>query len=360
MRLIPSCLVVLLGLAPSLVAAGTSQHGIINGEAIDSDDFPSAAALIVQADIEGLGAVTQVSCTATLIAPDTVLTAGHCVDEYPLTFGLLALNSLAFCVSFEGDLSEMVDPAHQGNPPLPDDAVCSTGFVQHPDFDMQAFEAVDGLGHFDDVALVFLDDEIHDRPFSFLPDELEADAIVVDLDVDIVGYGQRDAAPMDPFGTPPDPLRHWTATFVNEVGEYELQIGDGPETGRKCHGDSGGPTFAEIGEVGDDLVRVIGVTSHAYDESDCEKGGVDTRVDPYLAWIDEAMRDACDEGLRSWCDEPGIPEPAPSAEGDDDDDDDDGGGQGCQSCASSVSNGGPSGWLLGGLLVIGAAVLRRR
>ena len=36
-----------------------------------------------------------------------------------------------------------------------------------------------------------------------------------------------------------------------------------------------------------DGYRVIGVTSHAYDESDCnETGGVDTRSDYFLDWIE--------------------------------------------------------------------------
>jgi len=54
-------------------------------------------------------------------------------------------------------------------------------------------------------------------------------------------------------------------------------------------------------------VRVIGVTSHAYDWTDCrEKGGVDTRVDYYLDWIDDEMRTRCESDERVWCDEEGI------------------------------------------------------
>jgi hypothetical protein len=52
--------------------------------------------------------------------------------------------------------------------------------------------------------------------------------------------------------------------------------------------------------------RVVGITSHAYDESDCQKGGVDTRVDVWLAWIDEKMTAGCTAGTRVWCEVPGI------------------------------------------------------
>ena len=53
-----------------------------------------------------------------------------------------------------------------------------------------------------------------------------------------------------------------------------------------------------------------GVTSHAYDDSDCfETGGVDTRVDAFLDWIDDEMRLRCDDGTRAWCEVPGIVNP---------------------------------------------------
>src|SRR5690606_16203286 len=50
----------------------------------------------------------------------------------------------------------------------------------------------------------------------------------------------------------------------------------------------------------------IGITSHAYDVEDCNKGGVDTRADAWFAWLDEKMSDACDDGTRSWCDVEGV------------------------------------------------------
>ena len=57
------------------------------------------------------------------------------------------------------------------------------------------------------------------------------------------------------------------------------------------------------------IIFVIGITSHAYNEEDCKIGGVDTRIDFWLEWIDLQMRAACDEGKRSYCTQPGIPTP---------------------------------------------------
>jgi MYXO-CTERM domain-containing protein len=352
-------------LTPALALAGTSQQAIINGEAIDSDEFPSALQIILQgaSQLTGGATVAQPSCTGVLIAPDVVLTAAHCVDPLPLTLGFVEAEWYTFWISFDEDHSDMIGGTSQPSEP-PDGAIEAAGWEDHPDFDMANFEDSGGeLSKIDDIALIFLSEAVTDVPFSYLPDASEADEIEVDLTVDIVGYGQRDVGSGNPF-EPPEPgsvgVRYWTETFINQTHEYELQIGDGPETGRKCHGDSGGPTYAMIGSRGDDLERVIGITSHALNaEEDCNVGGVDTRVDAYIDWIDETMRAACDDGTRVDCANEGLPDPGEAIGDDDDaaaDDDNDGGrgGDGCSSCSTATS--GSPGWLALGLL----ALLRRR
>ena len=57
----------------------------------------------------------------------------------------------------------------------------------------------------------------------------------------------------------------------------DFQVGGDASTSRKCHGDSGGPTYMKVQTQSAEKWRVVGITSHAYDESDCQKGGVDTR-----------------------------------------------------------------------------------
>ncbi len=52
--------------------------------------------------------------------------------------------------------------------------------------------------------------------------------------------------------------------------------------------------------------RVVGITSHTYDLSDCYKGGVDTRVDVWFDWIDDQMQRHCADGTRVWCDLAGV------------------------------------------------------
>jgi len=334
----------------------TSESGIISGEPIETTDFPSAGQLILQT-VYDMGdssmPLTQPLCTCTLIAPDVLLSAAHCVDEFLVTFGFGELIDPVYCVSFEEDLSWMADMnTYAGNPPLPDDAICSSAFVQHDEWDameMMTDPNLSGLHNFHDLSLIFLETPIHDRPFSYVLTPEEGAQLYEEMVVDIVGYGQRTPEPMDIFNPDPEAAykRYWASSFINELGDYEMQIGSDVESPHKCHGDSGGPTYVEVEADTADLERVIGVTSRAYNATDdCNLGGVDMRVDPFYDWIDEELRWACHYGWRTECEEAGIPVPPEaeepegndddSAGADDDDEEEDGGCQ-CQHDASAAA-----------------------
>ena len=81
------------GSDPSLSGGvpAVAQQPIINGEACAETDHPSAVALITDAEISipflGAQTIRQATCTGTLIAPDVVLTAAHCLDPTLATFG---------------------------------------------------------------------------------------------------------------------------------------------------------------------------------------------------------------------------------------------------------------------------------
>lgn len=104
-------------------------------------------------------------------------------------------------------------------------------------------------------------------------------------------------------------------SFIAEKTAAEFKVGEVVTDVRKCHGDSGGPSFMEVETDSSEKWRIVGVTSHAYDQTDCRStGGVDTRITAYLDWIDDEMRSRCEDGSRSWCVTPGIPTP-PNADG---------------------------------------------
>ena len=242
-------------------------------------------------------------CSSTLIAPDVVLLAAHCIDPAAMTYGMGDMENVDIRWSRQSDLSD-----HDGSAIVdwPSDVVRAWDWVMHPDWDMMSLET--GLSENRDIALVFLEEAVLDTPHAYLIASEETDQIVEGSEVDVVGWGQQVATSM--WESPPAGsygFKQQGVSFINEINEFEFQVGAEEDDVRKCHGDSGGPSFMHVESESVESMRLIGVTSHAYDASDCDsKGGVDTRLDYYLSWIDLEMSERCEDGSRAWCDVTGI------------------------------------------------------
>ena len=295
-----------------------NNQPIINGHLCDDDELPTAVAILVDAQINsdfGDFPLKTVICTGTLVAPDTVLAAAHCVDEEALlqsVFGLGEIGSLSFSVTRTADLVYLAEAMQNGTTPnFPADSIEVATWVKHEAFDLDGFEDVvsqPGPGLYNDIALLFLTSVIDGVEPEIIVTEKEASQLVEHAEVDIAGWGQQTVT-SGPFEPPPQGSvgrKVCAQSFINEVGATEFQVGGDSTTSRKCHGDSGGPTFMSVETDGARKRRVVGITSHAYDESDCQKGGVDTKVSEFLEWIDANMTGACDNSLRAWCVVPGI------------------------------------------------------
>ena len=294
-----------------LVSIASAGPLIINGEDADTADYPMAGALLVDATAtNGDETVSRVwvICSSTLIAPEVVLLAAHCIDDVAIAGGWGTIERMVFGWTRQADLSRW-DGFH-GKTAWPADAVTVRATVAHEDYSL--YQMANGLHENHDIALLFLEQAL-DTPIAYLPSKDEALQIEEGLTVEIVGWGQQTSG----FGKPAAgtfAVKQMGQSFIARLAPYEMQIGLEKSDVRKCHGDSGGPTFLDIETSTDDAMRLIGVTSHAYDASDCaQTGGVDTRVDYYLDWIDAQMRAACEDGTRVWCEVPGILVPPTSA-----------------------------------------------
>lgn len=280
--------------APPTPAQSETRAPIIGGVPAEADGDPDTGALVAKLTaFSGRFEMVTVFCTATLIAPDVLLTAAHCEDPF--------FQFEAFRDFFESeiyftrvlDLSAYASPMVGQSNELPDDAVQVESF-ENPGFSFEDFAS--GIVENKDISLGYLASSIAGVTPATLSDASDASEVVAGRSVWIVGYGQRDPDDGQASG-----IKFEAESIINEVGPFEMQIGTVPaDHPQKCHGDSGGPTFLEVSDGRQPSRRLVGVTSHAISvEADCHEGGVDTRVHPYVDWIVERLEAACREGRRS-------------------------------------------------------------
>jgi hypothetical protein len=287
-------------------ALETDEEYVIGGELTAAGEFPGVGALMYD-----FGGEVQQGCTGTLIAPNAVLTAAHCVDP------------------------ELVGPSVPGFSLALDTTIGNPGTVpglmsfKHESFDINA-EPMEGLAQFFDVGILILSQPITSVPPVKMPRPEQSAQITAGMDLAIVGYGRISNATND-TGVMYDAM-----TKLVSFNATEIQVGMGAPQPQNCNGDSGGPALTEM-----DGRRIVGIVSRSFMGVECTMGGVDTRVDAYLTWIHSKVPTGipCGSGM------------SPACEGEDPPDDDGG-------CCSTGSDGRAAGVL--GLLVGLALVVPRR
>jgi len=197
-------------------------------------------------------------CTGAVVAPDAVLTAGHCVDAR--------------------HRYKLIEFAADGTPQFRDVASAA----RHPQFDIKAF-----LNHraTADVAVLKLAAPLPARyaPALLAPGEKK---VVVGERLTVAGYGVSLRGDGRTGGT----LRAATLAVTSKPGTLQIRMVD-PKTNNAapglgaCTGDSGAPAFDSSGAI----VGVVSWTTAPNNEDGC--GGL-TGITPltlYRKWIVETV-----------------------------------------------------------------------
>lgn len=265
-RRVPLCVCLLLASCNPSGELDTMSHPspILYGEEVRVGDFPSVGFLPTFEDGRSAGPL----CTASLISPDTVLTAAHCLEDAQPSYEVYFARELtAFPIlSLRNDRWSRV-----------------RSWVLHPDY----VSASEGhIAH--DLALVFLDAPVQGVPIPAVADARIAAHLRSGADVHIVGYGQDQ-------NNHSGPLRS-AKSVISFVGDEVIRTGGTAPTPSRCSGDSGGPTFMDVADGLEPPRRIVSVNSYGFQT--CDSASTEARVDAYLDWIVGTMHAACDDGTR--------------------------------------------------------------
>lgn len=252
--------VAIVASACAVETASTASQAIVSGERSEPDEF-QATGMVVGTARDGA------TCTGTLIAPDVVLTAAHCLT--PPLFGELG---------FTLDIDEA-----DGR----DNIILAALTHQHPDFDDGVDEFVD-LAARNDIGVMILQRPVRGIAYEQLDRPSLEIAIEPGDALAMCGYGRIE------WHVNGISVKRDATVTVDRISLFEFStIAEGPQP---CTGDSGAPLFAE----GPDGRRIVGIVSRAMGRSSmCNTGAIITRVGQYSSWVAKAANDrdgACNAG----------------------------------------------------------------
>jgi len=252
-------------------------YAITNGEP-DGDAHSYVGLLVFDVFVPGVGNVPAWRCSGSLIAPDVVLTAGHCTD-----------GAVAARVWFYEDVT-------YDNVPFPlypyggpgSGAIEGTPHT-NPDFCIGCGNGLPGFA-IRDVGIVVLDHRVKKKvvkEYAELPDQGLVDTLANKTDLTVVGYGVQSE---HRGGGPPyweglrirlfAPSQLVSEEFVHSDEFIKMSLNHSQGKGGTCFGDSGGPDL--LG--GTDIVLAVNSYVTNYN---CAGVGYSSRVDiqEVLDWI---------------------------------------------------------------------------
>jgi hypothetical protein len=245
-----------LGFASMLLACSAPREaGASAREAIMGGFAAPEASAVFFLDTRGDNGITS-TCSATLIAPRTLMTAAHCVDP-----AVLSATTLTIVATNAPTLADV-------QPGVNTWSVVETRL--HPDWRPQ-------FGLANDLAFALLES----APPGVTPlpwNRASIDGRTGDL-MRVLGYGTNDTTDAG-IG-----VRREAELMINQLTARVITLGDGVSRGI-CHGDSGGPSLLLFN---DGVERVVGV--HSYTATPGCVDGADTRVDFHWAFVSQWLID---------------------------------------------------------------------